>query len=987
MAVVTQTMQDNVTELYIGFFGRAPDAAGFGYWTNRLAVGDVTIQQISKAFAATPEFVSNYNGLTPTQQVTKVYQNVLNRAPDAGGLAYWVGQITSGAQTIADVVWNVTNSAFIQTGTADGLLVQNKVQVGEYFAITLASNDTASAATAYNLVTSNPASVAQAEATLVSATYTLTTSIDNVTGANVGITGVGTIESTGGTFTSATTFNTADTINVTGHSNLSLTVDGTFKTNVNTALNAPSVSGVEILNLRNVVAAGGTGRLTVDAANFSGLTTFNSNLSTGLTTVTNLAAGGVYQLTGNTLVTNGNLAAGYVATATAATLNVVGGTKGTGGVALSGTGLTSATINSTGAANAVGAVALNSSSSVTTLNVNASTDLTTGNITGFKTSGTVTATIAGAGAVNIGSLQSDAATLSVNASTNTGGVTVALGNAGQKFTGGSGNDVLYVENLAITKAQDGGTGSADVVAFSASTNYTAAAAQISNFEILRVDDAGTSGGQGTYDLRLISGLTGAQIGKLAGATALTGLSAAQAANVRIIETTAGTTTLGVALADASGTSDVLSIELKSTAKTPTAVDALTGLTSTFNGFETINVASNGGLAAGTANSLAISNATSAKTINITGNSDFTGSISAASATVISAAAMANAVDLTIAAAPTTVVAVTGGSANDTLRIAAGNLSNAVTLNGGTGTDTLAITGTAGAASTLTDAQFTNISNVEKVGVTVALASSAAAFNFTASGFFQGAFVSTGGNAQFDATIEGTTANSSVDFSAINTNMTSTLSTGILSDTKNVSLLGGSGNDTLTVVATEASSGTTGSLVSISGGAGVDTIKATVTTSTGVISTSFTGGAGADVMYGTADVVDSFAYVAKTDSTTTAYDTVFSFVGGSNDTLNFAASTLGLAYAVAADATGTFGTIATGMYSFTNGPSSLTDAIAKVSADVKTAGNAVIFEYAGDTYFFADQDGAATSANDALIRLVGLDSASMSASSEVFTIAV
>ena len=710
--------------------------------------------------------------------------------------------------------------------------------------------------------------------------------------------------------------------------------------------------------------------------------------STGGLTVSNLATGASVSMVGNSSVVNGALTAAYKTSTDAATLNIQGGTVNTTGAAKVAIGgaATSVTINSTGAKNAVDTVALAGSSTVTSLTINAATNLTTGNISGFKTTGTVTATVNGAGAVNIGTLQSDAATLTVDASGNTGGVTVVLGAAGQQFSGGTGNDVLYVENLAITKAQNGGSGTADVVAFSASTNYTAAAANISNFEILRVDDAGTSGGQGTFDLRQISGLTGVQVAKLAGATSLTGLNATQAANVRIIESTAGSTTLGVALADASGTSDVLSLELKSTASTPTAVNALTNLTSTFNGFETINVASNGGLAAGTANSLAISNATSAKTINISGDSDFTGSISAATATVITAATMANAVDLSIAAAPSTVVAITGGSAGDVFRIAAGNLSNQVTLNGGSGTDTLAITGTAGTGSALTDSQFTNISNVEQVAVTVAQSSSAAAFNFTASGFFQGAFVSTGGKAQFDATIAGTTANSTVDFSAINTSMTSTLSTGALTDEKTASLLGGSGNDTLTVVATEAASGTTGSVVSISGGAGVDTIKATVTLSTGVISTSFTGGAGADVIYGTASVNDSFAYVAKSDSTTTAYDTVYSFVGGANDTINYSGVS-SMTYAVAANATGLFGSVSTGLYSFTTGPSSLADAIAKVSTDVKTSGNAVLFLYGGDTYFYADQDGAVTSTADALIRLVGITATSMSASSEVFTVAV
>lgn len=168
MSHATQADQNNVAELYVGFFGRAPDAAGFTFWTEQLANG-ATPYQIAAAFATTPEFKAMYNGLTVTEQVTKLYSNVLNRAPDASGLSYWVGQINSGKQTFSDVVFNLTSSAFAQQGTADGLLVQNKVQVGEFFATNLRSNDTAVAKTAFNNVTSKGTSAIAAEATLSAA--------------------------------------------------------------------------------------------------------------------------------------------------------------------------------------------------------------------------------------------------------------------------------------------------------------------------------------------------------------------------------------------------------------------------------------------------------------------------------------------------------------------------------------------------------------------------------------------------------------------------------------------------------------------------------------------------------------------------------------------------------------------------------------------------------------------------------------------------
>lgn len=168
MAQASQANQDTVAELYIGFFGRAPDASGFEYWIGQLEAG-VSPYQIAAQFASTPEFEAEYAGLTVTQQVTKLYINVLNRAPDSSGLAYWTGQINSGAQSFSEVVFNVTNAAFVQEGTDDGLLVQNKVQVAEFFAVDLHSDDTAIARTAFDNVGTKQTSVIAAEATLAAA--------------------------------------------------------------------------------------------------------------------------------------------------------------------------------------------------------------------------------------------------------------------------------------------------------------------------------------------------------------------------------------------------------------------------------------------------------------------------------------------------------------------------------------------------------------------------------------------------------------------------------------------------------------------------------------------------------------------------------------------------------------------------------------------------------------------------------------------------
>ena len=131
-----------------------------------------------------------------------------------------------------------------------------------------------------------------------------------------------------------------------------------------------------------------------------------------------------------------------------------------------------------------------------------------------------------------------------------------------------------------------------------------------------------------------------------------------------------------------------------------------------------------------------------------------------------------------------------------------------------------------------------------------------------------------------------------------------------------------------------------------------------------------------------------------ESTTAAYDTVANFVKA-NDKIDLATTKIGSSgatdgnFVVKADvtaATGITNGIATGKFTFNKAAAtSLTDAIAKVGADVATAGNAVFFNYGGNDYFFADTDGATTTTADVLIQLTGVAGTTMAATSELFTI--
>ncbi len=125
-----------LTEMYIGYFGRAPDAGGLDYWASRLSEG-MSLSQIAASFSVQPETVAQYpTGLSTQVFVTDIYKNVLGRAPDTGGFNYWVGQLQSGAVSKSTFLLAVINGAQASSGSsADAQYLANKELVGAHFAI------------------------------------------------------------------------------------------------------------------------------------------------------------------------------------------------------------------------------------------------------------------------------------------------------------------------------------------------------------------------------------------------------------------------------------------------------------------------------------------------------------------------------------------------------------------------------------------------------------------------------------------------------------------------------------------------------------------------------------------------------------------------------------------------------------------------------------------------------------------------------------
>jgi len=96
-ASITSTPGDAITlfvsRLYRNVLNREPDAGGLQYWSNLLRSG-TTGGSVARGFFFSPEFINRGTGNSEFLDI--LYQTLLNRPADAGGKAYWLNQMLPG---------------------------------------------------------------------------------------------------------------------------------------------------------------------------------------------------------------------------------------------------------------------------------------------------------------------------------------------------------------------------------------------------------------------------------------------------------------------------------------------------------------------------------------------------------------------------------------------------------------------------------------------------------------------------------------------------------------------------------------------------------------------------------------------------------------------------------------------------------------------------------------------------------------------------
>ena len=122
------TNTDKVQEAYIAYYGRPADPGGLAHWVGQLDKG-VAFDVMLQAFGTSGEAVTLFGNKNPEEKIQTLFQQILGRTPDPGGLAFYVGKLKDGSMTSITIAQNVFDGA---TGD-DATMVANKLSVAKAF--------------------------------------------------------------------------------------------------------------------------------------------------------------------------------------------------------------------------------------------------------------------------------------------------------------------------------------------------------------------------------------------------------------------------------------------------------------------------------------------------------------------------------------------------------------------------------------------------------------------------------------------------------------------------------------------------------------------------------------------------------------------------------------------------------------------------------------------------------------------------------------
>ena len=133
---MSSTSDSIVHSFYLAYYGRPADPAGLQFWSQQVDAANGDFTRIVDAFSSSAEATARFGSDSAADRIATIYQQLFDRAPDAGGLAYWQGAVEKGDITLADAAVQILQGA----QGSDGTLAALRLQAGERFTATVAAD-------------------------------------------------------------------------------------------------------------------------------------------------------------------------------------------------------------------------------------------------------------------------------------------------------------------------------------------------------------------------------------------------------------------------------------------------------------------------------------------------------------------------------------------------------------------------------------------------------------------------------------------------------------------------------------------------------------------------------------------------------------------------------------------------------------------------------------------------------------------------------
>ncbi len=123
---------NTVQQMYIAYYQRPGDPSGLLYWANRLEAPGGSVQQIQDAFGNSAESQALYgpiNSTTIGDVIDEIYLGLFGRLPDAAGKQFYVDQFNAGLISAS----GIASSVLFGAQNNDAVIVQNKLLAANNF--------------------------------------------------------------------------------------------------------------------------------------------------------------------------------------------------------------------------------------------------------------------------------------------------------------------------------------------------------------------------------------------------------------------------------------------------------------------------------------------------------------------------------------------------------------------------------------------------------------------------------------------------------------------------------------------------------------------------------------------------------------------------------------------------------------------------------------------------------------------------------------